>query len=174
MLNIIQIEETYYDLFGEYYINILKDNDIYLCYKRKEYLITLSLKQCKEILNIISEYVKNNFLYLNNIINLNENEINLINVKKHALLNLFLSSLYQLADKDINIEDEKYNKCLIETILCILDNLEYELIYKLKIIEDYKINCLDILYQIFKNVDNIKMLSLFNYYLNNINFYLSF
>jgi len=173
MYNIIQIEETYYDLFGEYIINILKDNDMFLCYKRNNNIITLSLNQCKEILYIISNYVKINYIYLKDIIKLNDYEINLINVKKYSLLNLLLCSLYQLEENDINIEDEKYNKYIIETILCILDNLEDELIYKLKTIEDYKINSLNILYQLFKNVDNIKMLSLFNYYLQNINFYLS-
>lgn len=172
MFNIIKINDTYYDLIGKYLINELKDNDIYLCYNRNDYIITLSLNQCKDILNIICDYVKNNFSFLKNIIDLNDNEINLINIKRYSLLNLFLCSLYQLADNDINIDNKKFNKYIIETILCLLDNLKDELLFKLKIINDYKINCYDILYELFKNVDNIQMISLFNYYLNNINEFL--
>lgn len=170
MYNIIKVNDTYYDLFGEYLIYILENNDMFLYYKRNNNIITLSLNQCKDIIKNISNYVKVNYLYLKNIIDLKNNEINLINIKKYSLLNLFLCSLYQLSEKDIIINDDNdINNNILETIICILDNLKDEIIIKLKTIEDYNNNCLDILYNIFENVNNIQMITLFNYYLININ-----
>ena len=170
MYNIIKVNDIYYDLFGEYLIYILDNNDMFLYYKRNNNIITLSLNQCKDIIKNISNYVKVNYLYLKNIIDLKNNEINLINIKKYSLLNLFLCSLYQLSEKDIIINDDNdINNNILETIICILDNLKDEIIIKLKTIEDYNNNCLDILYNIFENVNNIQMITLFNYYLININ-----